>query len=360
MAGAGKRFTSRSLSVRLLICFAFIGFFPAFCSAAQNDPATPAPAAPIQLRLGHNAAFGSVLDVTSAEFARRANAALRGKAVINVYGNSVLGGDVDMFKQVERGELDFALPSNYLSTVDPIFSVFDVPYLILSREHVRRVRNELLNKYLRPAVARRGLLILGMWENGFRHMTNNVRPINTPADLRGLKMRVPQGSRLLKALKSYGAEPAEYSFGAPLVEAIKAGRFDGQENPFTQINSAKIDRVQKYMSLTYHNYTPVYLIMRDDKFNALPPEVQDVIKKTAEEMQDWAMRVNESAEKNLKEKLSQSMAVNEVDLFAFLTASFGFYKDFAAEVPGGKALIRLLYDPTSLTAATAKSELNAE
>jgi tripartite ATP-independent transporter DctP family solute receptor len=282
------------------------------------------------------------------------NAALRGRYAIKVYGNSTLGSDVDMFKQVERGELDLALPSNYLSTVNPIFSVFDMPFLILRRDHIRHIRSTLLNQHLRPAMAARNLLILGMWENGFRHMTNNVRPIHTPEDLKGLKMRVPQGSRMRQAFEYFGALPAEYSFGPPLVEAIKAGRFDGQENPFTQINSAKIDRVQKYLSLTYHNYTPVYLVMRGDKFAALPADVQAVIKKTAEDMQDWAMAANEQLEKTLREKLSQTMEVNEADLFAFLIASFTLYRNFANEVPGGKPVIKLLYDPASLTEATGK------
>lgn len=308
----------------------------------------------IELTLGHNAAIGAVLDLTAAEFARRVNASLRGRAHIAVSGNSALGSDVDMFHKVERGELDFALPSNYLSTVDPIFSVFDMPFLILSRDHIKRIRNRLLEGHLRPAMGARGLLILGMWENGFRHMTNNVRPIHTPEDLKGLRMRVPQGSRMLNAFKYFGAEPREYSFGPPLVAAIKEGTFDGQENPFTQISSAKIDSVQKYLSLTYHNYTPVYLVARADKFADLPPDVRAVIKKTAEDMQDWAMAANERIEKTLKERLSQTMEVNDADLFAFLMASFALYRNFAADVTGGKDVIRLLYDPASLTAATGK------
>jgi TRAP-type transport system periplasmic protein len=328
-----------------------IGF--GFAAEAQS-PGQPA-SQPIELRLGHNAGFGAVLDLTAAEFARRVNAELRDRITIKVYGNSSLGSDVDMFKQCERGELDFALPSNYLSTADPIFSVFDLPFLVLSRGHIRRVRKQLLDNHLRPAIAVRGLLILGMWENGFRHMTNNVRPIHTPSDLKGLRMRVPQGSRMLQAFQYFGALPAEHSFGAPLVEAIQAGKFDGQENPFTQIESAKIDRVQKYLSLTYHNYTPVYLIMRADKFAALPSDVRAVIKKTAEDMQEWAMAANEHLEKKLKARLSQTMKVNEADLFAFLMHSFTLYNEFARNVRGGKPVIKLLYDPISLTEATGKA-----
>jgi len=332
--------------------FALTFAFICIVAPAQSQPPAVPASAPLELKLGHNAAFGSVLDLTTAEFARRVNGALRGKAVMKVYGNSVLGSDVDMLKKVQQGELDFAMPSNYMSSINPIFSVFDVPYLILSRQHIKRVRGELLGKFLKPAAKAKGLLILGMWENGFRHMTNNVRPIMGPDDLKGLKIRVPQGSRMLKALQGFGALPAEYSFGPPLVEAIKAGKFDGQENPFTQINSAKLDKVQKYLSLTYHNYTPVYLVAKTERFEKLPPEVQSVIATVAVEMQDWAMAANEQLEKTLRLKLSATMAINEVDLFAFLMASFGFYKEFAAEVPEGKALIKLLYDPTTLTAAT--------
>jgi tripartite ATP-independent transporter DctP family solute receptor len=327
--------------------------FLACNSSAQAQ--APAPQAPVELRLGHNAALGAVLDLTTAEFARRLNASFRGRLVIKVYGNSALGSDVDMFKACEKGELDFALPSNYLSTVNPIFSVFDLPFLVLSREHIRSVRETLLDEHLRPAIASRGLLILGMWENGFRHMTNNVRPIHSPEDLKGLKMRVPQGSRMLNAFQYFGAMPAEYSFGPPLVAAIKEGKFDGQENPFTQINSAKIDQVQKYLSLTYHNYTPVYLVMRADKFNALPPDIRAAIKKTAEDMQDWAMAANGRLEKTLQEQMSHTLQVNEADLFAFLMASFPLYKDFGRDVPGGKAVVTLLYDPASLAKATGNA-----
>jgi tripartite ATP-independent transporter DctP family solute receptor len=344
---------SRLLEIRPFLLF-FASALIALDTPVGAQTAETSPDKVIELRLGHNAAIGAVLDLTASEFARRVNASLRGRVHITIYGNSQLGNDVEMFKKAERGELDFALPSNYLSTVNPVFSVFDLPFLVLSRKHIKKVRSKLLNDHLRPAIGTRQLLILGMWENGFRHMTNNVRPIHTPDDLKGLRMRVPQGSRMLQAFTYYGALPREYSFGPPLVAAIKEGTFDGQENPFSQINSAQIDSVQKYLSLTYHNYTPVYLVIRADTFNALPPDAREVIKKTAEDMQDWAMAANEQIEKALHAKLSQTMKVNEVDLFAFLMSSFVLYRNFAAEVRGGKAVVQLLYDPASLTEATGK------
>src|SRR5262249_2470834 len=134
-----------------------------------------------------------------------------------------------------------------------------------------------------------GLVVLGMWENGFRHITNNVRPIYKPADLADLRIRVPQGSRLLAVFKSYGAQPGEYPFGPALVDALKNRTFDGQENPFTLIRTLKLDTVQKYLSLTYHTYLPVYLVGNEKKIAALPPDVQAVLKKTAADLQDWSM-----------------------------------------------------------------------
>ena len=309
-------------------------------------------AAPTEIQLGHIGTPGSLYELTAAEFAKRVNEELRGKAIVTVFPGSILGNDPQMLDKVTRGDLDFCMPAPATAAISPVFTVFDVPYLVLTREHVRASRKQLIEKYFQPAAAAKGLLVLGMWENGFRHITNNVRPIHTPRDLKGLKIRVPQGSRFLTALKSYGAAPVEFPFGQPLVEALKNGTFDGQENPFTMIRSLKMDQVQKYLSLTYHTYMPVYLMANENKFAALPPDVREVIKRTAADLQDWSMSAGEKLDIELRDELSRTIAVNEVDTLAFLAASFPAYLQFAFEVPQGKALIKLLYDKTSLAAAT--------
>jgi TRAP-type C4-dicarboxylate transport system substrate-binding protein len=247
------------------------------------------------------------------------------------------------------------MPSTVMSSVSPAYSVFEVPYLVLSREHVRKARRELMIKYFRPAAEAKGLAVLGMWENGFRHVTNNVRPVVTPKDLAGLKMRVPQGSRLLTVFKSYGAEATEFPFAQPLIDAIKRGQFDGQENPYIVIKSAKIDEVQKYLSVTSHNYLPVYLVGNTRKLEALPADVRGTIRKVAEEMQDWCLKTGEKRDKEMRERLAKTMKINEVNVISFLAASYPSYLQFAKEVPEGKALIKLLYDPRSFAQATGHS-----
>jgi tripartite ATP-independent transporter DctP family solute receptor len=332
----------------------------AFHQCLRAEPSKTAPSKtpppktqpPIELRLGHVAPAGSIYDLTANEFARRVKEKLHGRVTVTVIPDSKLGNDPQLLDKVRHGELDFALPAPATSSISPMFSVFDVPYLVLTREHVRNSREVILKKYFQPAAHAQGLVILGMWENGFRHLTNNVRPIHSPQDLKGLKIRVPQGSRFLTALKGYGAEPGEYPFGPPLVQALKDGKFDGQENPFTLIRSLKMDEVQKYLSLTSHIYMPVYLTGNEKKIGALPPDVQAVLKKTGADLQDWSMSLGEALEVAFRLDLSRTMAVNEIDTLSFLAASLPAYKQFAAEVPQGKELIRLLYDKSSFAAAT--------
>ena len=97
-----------------------------------------------------------------------------------------------------------------------------------------------------------------MWENGYRHITNNKHPIKVPADLKGIKLRVPEGKWRLKMFQAYGANPSPMKL-SEVFTALQTGVMDGQENPLTQIHSSKFQEVQKYLSLTGHVYTPAYL-----------------------------------------------------------------------------------------------------
>src|SRR5215217_7819254 len=112
-------------------------------------------------------------------------------AKVEVYGSSQLGSDEEMLQKLKLGQVDFSLPSTVMSSVSPIFGVFEMPYLIKDRDHMRAVRDG-LGDVFRRAAGDKGYQIVGFWENGFRHITNNVRPINEPADLRGIKLRTPK------------------------------------------------------------------------------------------------------------------------------------------------------------------------
>ena len=160
-----------------------------------------------------------------------------------------------------------------------------------------------------------------------------------PADLKGIKLRVPEGKWRVKMFQAYGANPSPMKF-SELFTALQTGVMDGQENPFTQIYSAKLQEVQKYLSLSGHVYTPAYLTVGASKWATLPADVRKILEDTAKETQAFVYERAAKEETELLGKLKQAgMQVNEVDKDAFIAASKPIYEEFGKEVAGAKALI---------------------
>lgn len=311
----------------------------------------PACSEPIELIFGHVGDANSIHEMTAREFARRVGARLNGRVKVTVIGGSALGNDIELEKKVLDGSVTFFLPSVTFDKVDPVFSVWSLPYLVLSREIIRSSRDRLLNEYFRPAAEAKGFHLLALWENGFRHVTNNVRPIVYPSDLKDVRIRVGQGSSTRIIFEAYGANVIDYPYGQALYDALKDGRIDGQENPFGNIYTARYHEVQKYLSLTAHQYLPFYMVTSKKTWELLPPADRDELQKIAEELQDWAMVLGEKLDNYYLEKLRPHIAINKIETLAFVIASIPIYQKFAATVPHGKELISLLYDKTSLAVA---------
>ena len=189
-----------------------------------------------------------------------------------------------MLQKLKLGTLDMALPSTVMSSEVDLFGVFEMPYLVKDRAHMGRIEKEVFWSKLAPEAEKKGLNVLAVWENGYRQITNSKRPIKVPADLKGIKLRVPEGKWRLKMFQAYGANPSPMKF-SELFTALQTGVMDGQENPFTQIYSAKLQEVQKYLSLSNHVYTPAYLTVGKTHWNSLPADVRKVLEDTAKETQ---------------------------------------------------------------------------
>ena len=187
-----------------------------------------------EIKLGHVGEPGSLFQKSADEYARRANAKLGNKAKVVVYGSSQLGGDREMIQKLKLGTLDMALPSTVMSSEVDLFGIFEMPYIVKDRAHMARIEKAVFWPSLAPAAEKRGLKVLAVWENGVRHLTNNRRPIKAPADLAGIKLRVPEGKWRVKMFQTYGANPSPMKF-SELFTALQTGVMDGQENPFTQI-----------------------------------------------------------------------------------------------------------------------------
>ena len=295
--------------------------------------------AQIEIKLGHVGEPGSLFQSSADEFAKRANAKLGGKAKVIVFGSSQLGGDKEMIQKLKLGTLDMALPSTVMSSEVDLFGIFEMPYIVKDRQHMGRIEREIFWPKLAPEANRKGLTVLAVWENGVRHITNSKRPIRAPADLQGIKLRVPEGKWRVKMFQAYGANPSPMKF-SELFTALQTGVMDGQENPFTQIYSAKLQEVQKYLSLSGHVYTPAYLTVGTKKWEALPADVRKVLEETAKETQAFVYQTAAKEENDLLGKLKAAgMQVNDVDKNAFVAASKPIYEEFGKEVAGAKELI---------------------
>jgi tripartite ATP-independent transporter DctP family solute receptor len=310
--------------------------------AAGLWPAAAMAQKAVTIRLGHVGFPGSIFDIVSNKFAKDVNEALKGKVEVKVFHSSQLGSDEQMIKGIRVASPEMVAPSTVMSTVEQKYGVFEMPYLIVNRAHMKKVaENKQVQKALFDTLPARGIRVLGVWENGFRHITNNRRPIKYPGDLNDIKLRVPGGVWRVKMFKAYGANPSPMPF-SEVYSALQQGVMDGQENPFPQIFSAKFHEVQKYLSLTGHVYTPAYLIVNEDFWKKLPKDVQDTILKLAWAAGDFARSEGERLDKELISKLAPPMQVNEPDKNLFIKASAAIYEEFGKEIPGGAELVKVI------------------
>ena len=323
---------NRFIGLILSIAGLTLGLWPAAAGAQQ----------PVTIRLGHVGFPGSLFDITGQKFAQEANQALKGKVEVRVFHSSQLGSDEQMIKGIRVSAPEMQIPSTVMSTVDQRYGVFEMPYLIVSRAHMKKAaENRDVQKALFEPLPARGLRVLGVWENGFRHITNNVRPIVRPEDLKGIKLRVPGGVWRVKMFQTYGANPSPMPF-AEVYSALQSGVMDAQENPFSQIASAKFQEVQKFLSLTGHVYTPAFLIVSEDFWKKLPKDVQDTLARIARETGEFARSEGDRLDRELQSKLAPPMSSNDPDKEAFIKASAAVYEEFGKQIAGGSDLIKVV------------------
>ncbi|WP_425405468.1 TRAP transporter substrate-binding protein [Hwanghaeella sp.] len=295
-------------------------------------------AADLTLKFGHVGKPGSLFEASVNAFASCANGKLGDAAEVQTFGSSQLGKDKELLQKLKLGQITFSLPSSVMSSVADEFGVFEMPYIIKDRDHMRRVQKELMPTF-QAAVQKKGYKIIGLFENGFRHITNNVRPINKPEDLSGIKLRTPKGAWRVKMFQLYGANPTPMAF-SEVFTALQTKVIDGQENPYAQIASAKFQEVQKYLSITGHVYTPAYVLVAEKHYNKLPENVRTALEECGSTTQDYVYDHAAKLEKELLDVIKAAgVEVNNADNDAFIAASKPIYDEFASSVEGGQELI---------------------
>jgi len=258
---------------------------------------------------------------------------------VEFYADGQLGDEKELMQKLRLGTVQFTLISSIMTNVAPEFALFDMPFLVKDRAHLKAIDAEIVQSELAPKAEQSGLKVLSTWENGFRQITNNTRPINTPADLEGLKIRTPSSEWRVAMFNEWGANPTPMAFSEVFV-ALQTGTMDGQENPLTNITGANFQEVQKYLSLTGHVYSPTYLTSGLETWNGLPDDVQAAASAVAASVQEWSLNEGETADNELVDKVKAAgMQVNEADKAAFIDASKPIYDAFASDVEGGDELV---------------------
>ncbi|RVT81539.1 TRAP transporter substrate-binding protein [Rhodobacteraceae bacterium CCMM004] len=258
--------------------------------------------------------------------------ALTGGAVdLELFANSALGDQESSLEAMQTGLLDMATVETPITSVVPVLGATALPYIFSGRAHVAAALDGAAGDKIEEMLVDKGLRPVAFLEGGFRQITNNVRPIVTPADLEGVKIRTPGSALRIKIFNSYGANASPLPF-SELYSALQTGVFDGQENPVIWAKSQRFYEVQDYLSLTNHLYTVTYLLIAEDTFQALSEEHRQAMLEAGAAAEAYSVELGTQADEEIAAFLAeQGMEVNEADIAAFTEASTAIWTEWAAE-----------------------------
>jgi tripartite ATP-independent transporter DctP family solute receptor len=325
-----KRFLGKHAWVTSLLAFFFLLVLDHGALAQQY-----------KWKLGHVAPPVHPWHLASVEFAKGVDKDTNGRLTIEIHHSGSVGSEKDMIEQARFGALDMCLMSTgSLRLLDPRLEIEELPYAWPTRQHAFRAFDGELGDKLKSILEPKGIYILAWMENGYRHMTNRVRPIYKPEDLKGLKIRTAELSMRLDTFRLLGVQPTPMSF-PELFMALQQGTVDGQENPLVVIYSSKFYEVQKYLSLTGHIWSSADFMINKGVWDKLPKDLQNVVRQNAIKAAQYERQLSQKADSELIDELKKKgMQVNEVDTSPFKLATQPIYQKYRDTY--GKDLMELV------------------
>lgn len=275
----------------------------------------------LELRIsGENPMSG--LDLRMAErFAENLAEELGDTFSYELFHTQALGNEDVHLQMIRTGQIDVYPMGSDAVSMDDKWAIFDMPFLFSDRETVARLLDGEIGEELRQSMRESvNLEVLAFGENGFRNITNNVRPIVTPEDLQGIQIRVPGSAARILSFEAFGAQPISMNMGE-LYLGLQQGTVDGQENPLPQIVNRSFFEVQEYLSLSGHVYSPTTLVMNGAKFDSLTEEQQAAVRRAALEAAEYTRQLGAEADEELLAQLEGEIQINEIDLAAFQEAA---------------------------------------
>jgi tripartite ATP-independent transporter DctP family solute receptor len=276
-------------------------------------------------------------NVGARKFADLIKERTNGRIEIKVYPAQQLGkGEREITEAVQQGAVDLLITSTGpMGGFSPSINILDFPFLFRDFNHVDLVMDGAIGRKLLNDFDKANIKALAFWENGFRHLTNNKKPVKKVDDGKGFKIRTMENKVHLAAWKTAGFNPTPMAWGE-VFTALQQGVIDGQENPIAIIASNKLwDAGQKFFSFTAHVYSPAPLLMSKKKFDTMPKEDQDLFLKTALEVAKFQRTINRDAEEaSMKEMASKGVTVTrDVDRESFKKAMAPIFDQFSSQFP---------------------------
>ena len=302
-------------------------------AAAALAGMTAGASAQTEIEVGHSTTLDSHYGMGMTRFGEVLEELSGGEMTLIQHPAAALGGEREMIEAVQIGALDMVITSTGpLPNFVPETQVLDLPFLFRDYDHARGVLDGELGQEMLAKIDEAGFKALAWTENGFRHITNSQRPIKTPEDLAGLKIRTMENPIHLKAFEALGAAPTPMSF-AELFTALQQGVVDAQENPIVVISVSNFSEVQDHLTLSGHLYSPAIILMSQSFWDGLTEEQQGWVMQAAKESVEVTRnRVTELEETGVDKLREQGMeVVTEIDREAFEAAVQPAYEQYTSQ-----------------------------
>lgn len=296
--------------------------------------------------MGHVASTDEPYHKATEKFAELVKKNTAGAVEVQLFPNSLLGGQRELLEGLQLGSVDITLTTAaVLSSFLPKTQVIELPFMFRDREHVYKVVDGPLAKEIYAGDEQKKLKVIDTWENGFRNITNNVRPIEKPDDMKGIKIRVMENKMYIDMFKALGANPTPMARGE-LFTGLQTKVVDAQENPMGQIYTSRFYEVQKYVTLSGHSYSPEVVVFSLATWKKLSPENQEAILKASAEARQFNRSLSAQMDKEyvdkVKEKGMTVTALTPQQVEAFQEKMMPVWDTFADKI--GKDLIQKIKD----------------
>ena len=342
----------------------------ALCACGSSAPAqTEAPAAPaeegkadapassgvneygidvdaidaVNYSMGDPATTGTFLTENAQYFCNTLKEITGGKMVVDLYADGLLGNEEALMTNIQIGSLEMADFSSTFANLVKHAGIFDFPYFITDRAQIELLEQGGVIDEIRKEAESYNIKLIAMNENGFRQITNNVRPIVEPDDLKGIVIRTPSNSLRVKTFETFGATPVAISF-SELYQSLSQGICNAQENPVSQVISAQLYDFQNYVAISNHVYTPGWICMNLDLYNSLSDAQKAAVdlagKMTTAHVYEVAADVDAEM---LQQCIDKGMEVSEVNIDAFRAKVMPLWDEFADNV-GGTEYVQMAKD----------------